>query len=158
VHSAPTIAFFVFALVLGIAAIQALIWIPIIIWWRRRSRTVLAQLAAAIESETVVRPPEKGNYRGATAPGYPVVTNNGVIALTRRRLVFLTLTGKSIEIPLTEVTGLRESKVFKASAAGGKKHLVIQTPAGEIGFYVSDNAAWINAITSVRQQWDRPAG
>jgi hypothetical protein len=157
VHSASTIIFFVFALVLGIAAIQALVWIPIIVWWRRRSRAARAQLAVAIESETVVRPPEKGTYRGATAPGYPVVRNSGVITLTGRRLVFLTLTGKTIDIPVNEITGLREAKVFKASAAGGKNHLIIQTPSGEIGFFVPDNAAWMNAITSVRQQWDRPA-
>jgi hypothetical protein len=146
VHTAWSIVAFVFALLLGIAALQAMIWIPIIMWWRRRSRAARAQLAAAIESETVLRPPEKGNYRGATATGYPFVKNNGVIALTRRRLVFLTLTGKWIEIPLAEITGLRESKVFMASAAGGAMHLVIRIRSGEIGFFVSDNAAWINAL------------
>lgn len=105
----------------------------------------------------MVRPPEKGNYRGATAPGHPVVKHNGVIDLTSRRLVFVTLTGKSIEIPMAEITALRESKVFKASAAGRRTHLIIGIPSGEIGFIVSDNAAWINDITTARQQWQRVA-
>jgi hypothetical protein len=136
-------------IVLGIAALQALVWIPIIVRWRHKSRAAFAQLAAAIDSETVVRPPEKGVYRGATAPGYPVVSNNGRIALTERRLIFVTITGKIIEIPCTAIVGVHESKVFKASARGGNSHLVVQIPSGEIAFYVSSNVDWINAITTL---------
>jgi hypothetical protein len=33
---------------------------------------------------------------------------------------------------------------------GGRSHLIVQIPTGEIGFYVSSNADWINAITSLR--------
>ena len=50
-----------------------------ILWWRRKSGAAAARLAAAIESETVLRPPEKAIYRGTTAPGYPGVNNNGTI-------------------------------------------------------------------------------
>ncbi|MGO9354322.1 MAG: hypothetical protein ACLP3C_27080 [Mycobacterium sp.] len=94
---------FVLLLVFGIAALQALIWIPIILWLRRRYRDALGRLSAEIQSETVLRPPEKARYRGATPPNYPRVSNNGVIALTKRRLVFLTVTGKSTEIPVSEI-------------------------------------------------------
>jgi hypothetical protein len=104
VHDAPTVALFVVLLVMGILAVNAMVWIPIIIWWRRKSRAIQAQLAATIESEGAIRPPEKANYRGASAPGFPIVNNSGVIALTRRRLILLTLTGKSIEVPLTAIT------------------------------------------------------
>ena len=46
--------------------------------------------------------------------------NNGWMALTRRRLVFLTLTGQTIEIPLGDITGAREERVFRAvSPAAG---------------------------------------
>ena len=155
-HTPSETTVFVVVLVLGIVALQAVIWIPIIIWWRHKSRAAQARLAAAIESEPLIRAPEKGNYRGATAPGYPVVKNSGVIALTTRRLVFITLTGKSIEIPLAEITGVRESKVFKAAATGGVMHLIVRVPSGEIGFFVPDNAAWINAIMTARQQGNRP--
>lgn len=148
-HNAWTVVEFVALLILGIAAVQALVWIPIIVWWRRKARAASAQLAAAIESETAIRPPEKGNYRGATAPGYPVVNNNGTIALTDRRLIFVTTTGKLIEIPAAEIMGVREAKVFKASVRGGRSHLIVQLRSGEIAFYVSSNPDWINAITSL---------
>jgi hypothetical protein len=142
---------FIVLLVLGILGVQAVIWIPIIVWFRRRSRRVAAELAAELAGETVVRPPEKGNYRGATAPGYPVVTNSGLIALTKRRLVFRTLTGKAIDIPLNAITGVREASVFKGSVVGGRKHLIVAAAAGEIGFYVSDNAGWLAALSPGRQ-------
>jgi hypothetical protein len=150
VHNAWSVVEFVLLLVLGIAAVQALIWIPIIVWWRRRARAAKARLAAAIEAEVTIRPPEKGVYRGATAPGYPSVNNNGTIALTDRRLIFITVTGKIIDIPRAEIIGAREAKVFKSSVRGGRSHLIVQIPAGEIAFYASSNADWLNAITSLR--------
>jgi hypothetical protein len=61
---------FVLLLVLGIAALQALIWIPIIVWLARRYRDALGRLSAETQSENVLRPPEKARYRGATAPNY----------------------------------------------------------------------------------------
>jgi hypothetical protein len=143
------VAEFIALLILGIAAVQALIWIPIIVWWRRRARAAKQRLEAAIESETRIRPPEKGLYRGATAPGYPAVNNNGTIALTARRLVFITVTGKLIDIPVTEIVGVREAKAFKTAVRGGRSHLIVQLRSGEVAFYVASNADWIAAITAL---------
>jgi hypothetical protein len=141
---------FVVLLVVGILAVLVLIWIPILIWLRRRSHVVADQLTREIAGETVVRAPEKGSYRGATAAGYPAVKNTGLIALTKRRLVFRTLTGKSIDVPVESITGVRESTVFKGSVVGGQKHLVIETTAGEVGFYVfSGIADWVAGITAL---------
>lgn len=140
-------AVFVVLLVIGILAVLVLVWIPIVVWLRRRSRAVESQLASEIEGESVVRAPEKGSYRGATAPGYPVVKNTGLIALTRQRLVFRTLTGKTIDVPVETITGVREATVFKGSVVGGQQHLIVETAAGEIGFYVfSGIADWIAAL------------
>lgn len=94
----------------------------------------------------MIRPPEKGIYRGSTAPDYPAVNNNGAIALTDRRLIFVTITGRIIDIPRTEIIGVREAKVFKTSVREGRSHLIVQIPSGEIGFYVSSNIDWINAL------------
>jgi hypothetical protein len=151
VHHAWNIVGIVLLLVLGIAAAQALIWIPIIVRWRRKASAASAQLAAAIESETAIRSPEKGVYRGTTAPGYPVVSNNGTIALTERRLIFVTVTGKLIDIPVAEIVGVREAKVFNSSVRGGRSHLIVRLRSGEVAFYVLSNADWINAITSLRK-------
>jgi len=149
VHDAWSITANVALIVLGIAALQGLIWIPIIMWLRRKRRAANAALATALESETVVRSPEKGIYRGATAPGYPGVNNNGVIALTAHRLVFTTVTGRMIDIPTSEITGVREAKTFKGAVRGGRTHLIVQTRSGEIGFYVPNVGDWINAIRTV---------
>jgi hypothetical protein len=141
---------FVVLLVVGILVVLVLIWIPVLAWLRRRSRAVAEQLGTEIEGETVVRAPEKGSYRGATAPGYPVVKNTGLIALTRRRLVFRTLTGHLIQVPVESIVGVREATVFKGSVVGGQKHLIVETSTGQIGFYVfSGIADWIAAITTL---------
>jgi len=141
---------FVILLVVGILAVLVVIWIPIVIWLRRRSGATAERLTTEIQGETVLRPPERGSYRGATAAGYPVVKNTGLIALTQRRLVFRTLTGKTIDVPVASITGVRESTVFKGSVVGGQTHLVVETAAGEIGFYVfAGIAPWIAALTTL---------
>ncbi|OBF17462.1 hypothetical protein A5725_24180 [Mycobacterium kubicae] len=145
-HDAGKVVTFVLLLVLALTTLQALIWVPIIIRLRRRYKAAYARLVADTEGETVLRHTEKATYRGATAPGYPAINNNGVIALTKRRLAFLTVTGHSIHIPLDAITGVREAKVFKRSATGSKSHLLVQLPGGEVGFFVVDNAAWVSAI------------
>lgn len=134
------------ALVAGVLAVTGLAGLVVVLAYRRRYRAAVAALTGQIEADGILRPFEKGVYRGATAPGYPAVKNNGRIALTRRRLVFVTLTGVTIEIPLDAITGLRQSTVFKASVAGGYTHLVVATASGEIGFYVTDLPAWLQAL------------
>lgn len=143
-------ALFVVLLVVGIVALLVLIWIPIMVWLRRRSSATAEQLSAEIEGESVLRMPEKGYYRGSTAPGFPAVKNTGLIALTQRRLVFRTLTGHLIEVPVESITGVREAAVFSGSVVGGQAHLIVQTSAGEIGFYVFAGIAdWIAALETL---------
>lgn len=134
------------AVIAAVVAAFGLVVLVVVLVYRRRYRAAAAELTRQIEAEGILRPFEKGVYRGATAPGYPVVKNNGRIALTRRRLVFVTLTGVTVEIPLDAITGLRQSTVFKASVAGGYTHLVVATAAGEIGFYVTDLPTWLQAL------------
>jgi len=55
---------------------------------------------------------------------------------------------RSLTFP-AQITGVREAKVFKTSVRGGRPHLIVQIPAGEITFYVSSNADWISAIRTV---------
>jgi hypothetical protein len=144
------ITVFVVVLVVGILAVIAVVCGAIVMWLRRRSDAVAEALAAEIEGETVLLAPEKGSYRGATAAGYPTVKNTGLIALTARRLVFRTLTGKAIDVPVDAITGVRDATVFKGSVVGGQKHLIVATASGEIGFYVfSGIGDWIAALSSL---------
>ena len=141
-----SVALHVLAVVVGISVVLALIAVPFIVVFRRRYVSAGKLLNSELKIEEILMAPAKGVYRGATAAGYPAVRNNGWMALTRRRLVFLTLTGKTIEIPLNAVIGLREARVFNGGVAGGWTHLVIRTHAGEIGFFTSGNAAWLAAL------------
>ena len=119
-------------------------------WLRRRAEAASGQLSAELEGETLVLPPEKGSYRGSTAAGFPRVKNTGLIALTRRRLVFRTLTGKTIEVPLASITGVRSATVFNGSVVGGQTHLIVATATGEVGFYVfSGIGEWVTALTAL---------
>lgn len=87
-------------LVLAIAGIQALFWIPFTIWLRRKSRRQRVSLTDEVTAagETIKRGPESALYRGS-AFGYSQVSGNGVILLTDRRLLFRKLTGGRIDAP-----------------------------------------------------------
>ncbi len=52
-------------------------------------------------------------------------------------------------LPVAEIIGVREAKVFKTSVRGGRSHLIVKLPSGEVAFYVASNADWINAITAL---------
>lgn len=143
-----SVAVQVVLLVVGIVVVLALIAVPIVLGYRRKYRAAAQRAAAQIVAERVVRPFEKGVYRGSSAPGYPAVKNNGRIALTRQRIVFVTLTGTTIDIPLASITGLRTATSFQNSVAGGWTHLVIRTHAGEIAFFVKDLAAWVRDLAA----------
>lgn len=145
-------------LVVGVLVVLGTIAGVVVLIYRGKYRAAAGRLRTELAAETIVRPFESGNYRGATAPGYPRVKNNGRIALTRRRLVFLTLTGTTISVPLDSITGLRLAKVFKGSVAGGWTHLVIRTAGGEIGFYVKDTGSWLHSLGEATGLSPEPTG
>ncbi|MGW4247879.1 hypothetical protein [Nocardia sp. NPDC004722] len=138
----------VVCIVLGALAIQ-LIWIPIVIHFRRKNARLDQELAAAMAAESIIRPMERGVYRGSTVPGAPNVSNNGRIGLTARRLVFRTATSKLIEIPVSAITGAHEAKVFKGAIRGGSTHLVISTHTGDYGFLLPNPAEWIATLDNL---------
>lgn len=129
-----------------ILAFVALAVVPIVIIAKRGSRRIRAELPAMLAGEPALAGPENALYRSGSGP-YPKVKGNGVLVLTEQRLVFRILIGRSIDIPLGEITGVREAKTFQGNWSGGRQHLIVQTGAGEVGFFVEDNAAWIAAIT-----------
>jgi hypothetical protein len=139
----------VVVLVAGILAAQLMARGSVLVWFRRRRQVIASRLESELAAETIIRSPEPGSYRGATVDGYPIANNDGMIALTRRRLVFQTLTGKVIEVPVTDIVGVREAEVFKTAVKAGQRHLIVQTSSGDIGFFVSDNAAWIASLATV---------
>jgi hypothetical protein len=142
-------------LVLGIVAVVALVqvavWVPVIRSIRKRSAaavsTIGADLAAA--GEAVVRGPESVVYRGGSEH-FPRVKGNGALALTSQRLVFRFLVKNGFEVPTDRIRSAREELWFKGAAKGGRMHLVLALEGGdEVGFYTSDNDAWISAIRAL---------
>lgn len=143
------IAITIILIVVGVAVVVALIALPIVLIYRNKYRAAAERLDTELAAETIIRRLERGNYRGSTAPGFPTVKNSGRIALTRRRVVFVTFTGTTISVPLDTITGLRLSTVFKGSVVGGWTHLVLRTAGGEVGFFVPDTSAWLQALGEV---------
>lgn len=136
----------VVAVALGLAGLM--------IWLRARTHRAREAMAAALATDPAIRGPEPALYRGGSGP-YPRVKGNGLIALTRTGLIFRIYVGKSVEIPLADVTAIREDKWFQGARMGGKVHLILVTTAGEAGFYVRDNAAWIAALEAARTSAER---
>ena len=136
----------------GVGLIQAAIWIPLIRKWRRRSAAFDTALQAEMltSGERTIMGPERAIYRGATMT-YGSVKGNGTILLTDRRLLFRKITGGVVEVPVAKITATRQESWFLRSKVGGRTHLVVETndPA-EVGFFVTDLAAWERALASLR--------
>jgi hypothetical protein len=136
-------------LVVGILGLQVLIWIPILLWLRRKTAAMQAQLAAdlAASGEKVLRAPEPGLYTGATER-FSKVNGNAVIALTDKRLVVRKVVGEGCEVPLAELTGVREDKWFRR-AYRGRLNVIVQLAGGvEVGFiaHPEHHAAWMDEL------------
>ncbi len=139
----------VVAILVGLGLLQAAIWLPIVRRLRRLPGRLQAELASS--GETVLRGPERGTYRGSTAPGYPRAAGTGVVALTDRRLAFRPIVGRAIDVPTSHIEGIRLEKWFLGSMRAGSVHVVLQLrDGGEVGFLVADPGAWSAAL--------RPAG
>jgi hypothetical protein len=142
------IALSIVLLLLAIAGLQAAIWIPLIIWFRRRTRRWEASFRdeLAASGEALRRGPEPANYEGASF-GYTQVKGSGVIVLTDQRLLFRKLTGGRIDLPLSEVAGLREVNSFLNSYRIGRRFLILRLKNhDEVGFIVRDQPAWMSAV------------
>ncbi|MGH7330034.1 MAG: hypothetical protein ACREJX_16940 [Polyangiaceae bacterium] len=141
----------VLAIAGGVAGLQAAIWIPFIMIWSKKRAEFDARFERerAESGEKILRGPEKGVYNGSTQ-NYGSVKGNGRMWLTDKRIVFCKMTGGVVEIPLANVRGTREAKVFLRSISAGYMHFIVDTAdRAEVGFYVSDNAAWARDLASI---------
>ncbi|MEU0544726.1 hypothetical protein ABZ319_33110 [Nocardia sp. NPDC005978] len=146
------VALLVIGIVLAVLVVQLLWIVPVVLHFRRENERLDRELAASMAAETIIRPMERGSYRGSTVPGAPKVKNTGRIGLTARRLVFRTATSRLVEIPVSTMTGVRESKGFNGAVHGGTTHLVVTTSDGEYGFIVADPAEWTALLDGVVQR------
>lgn len=139
----------VVALVLGILAVNGVIWFFIVSWLRGRLRRAEAELRARVAAspgERFVLEPAMGSFRGATAR-FGRVKGVALVALTDRRLLFAKASGGEGELALAELKGAREEKWFLGARMGGRTHLVVTLADGcDVGFIVTDHPRWLAAL------------
>jgi hypothetical protein len=137
----------VVVLVLTILAVNALMWVVLLVWLRGRLRRCDAQVRALVQAgEQFLVEPAIGTYRGAT-DRYGKVKGTGVVALTDRRVLCAKAVGALVEVPLADVVGVREDKWFLRSYSGGRQHVIMKLRDGvEVGFQVRDHARWMDLL------------
>jgi hypothetical protein len=138
-------------LIAAILIVEALIWIPVLFWLRRRSTQLAESMRqeALLSGERFVIEPESALYRGGTG-GFSFVKGNGVIALTDKRVLFRKAVGGPIEAPLSEIADVSENKWFLRSYMNGRTHVILHLRDGrQIGFFVGDHEKWMDALRSV---------
>ncbi len=134
-------------LVLGILAINALVLIPVLLLLKRLPGVLRAEMLGA--GERPVRGPERASYQGATGQ-YSKVRGSGAAALTEQALIFRPLVGRRIEVPLGELTAVREDKWFRRGYRGGRNHLILKLKSGvEVAFMFEDHAGWMVAFRTI---------
>ena len=111
--------------------------------WRRRHRDQQAQQYPA--GEQPLRGPERAYFQ-RLAGDYPPVSSNGRLTLTATHLIFTSVIGTDVSVPLRDVEAARQQQIRRFHRGGHDSQLVIATRSGQIGFLVSDPAAWAGAI------------
>ncbi len=142
----------IFILISGIIIIQALVWIIIFWWMKKKSRKLSHKILekCRMTDEEIIIEPKSGLCRVSNTR-FGKVNGNGVICLTKNKLIFEMLTGQSIEISRSEIADATVEESFngKRAFATGGKYLVIKTKDGSrIGFLIKDAKLWVQKIAS----------
>ena len=138
---------FVVLLVLAVVAANALLGIPVIVWFRRKRTASLGVLGRELvdTDEQTQFGPDRAQYRGGTG-SHPATRSNGFLQLTDRRLLFLKLAGGRIEIDRSDIATVVEEREYLGHVHPGKNHLVITTNTGVVGFVVTDPVSWVELL------------
>jgi len=131
-------------LVVAILAAQGLLWGVFMLWLRWQAARLRRDLQRS--GEEVLAGPEPAHYQGSTGERAMIKTL-GVIALTRRRLVFRTPFGIGIELPISQVTSVKDSKWFLGGFRGGRRFLIVRVADGsEFAFMVRHHRRWMREL------------
>ncbi len=131
----------IFGLVIGI---NAIIWLFIF----KRFGTLKDKLReeAANRGEVVVYGPERVRYMGWNVH-YGQAKNLGMMVVTDRRIVFMRLYGKEVDISHDEIESiLTESEMMKRYYPKHNKFSVVTRDHGELLFSAGDRDRWVREI------------
>ena len=136
-------------LVIGIFVLEALIWIPIVIWMRRKSARLAkdTQDSIVLSGEHVVLGPQSILFRRPMFRRFGVAGGNAMATLTEKRLIITLLVGSKLEIPLCDIVEVKESKWFRGSYRGGYTHVILKLQDGkDMALLVTDPERWIEGL------------
>jgi len=122
-------------------------------------RSVLAnarrRLDSALKGEEIVIPPTSANFFGTRSRNGTRLRGNGILALTRRRLVFaMALPPNTLEIPLERIRDAVETTSFNGkSIFRPLLRVAYETDDGsaESAWYLKDVPRWIEALAPARE-------
>jgi hypothetical protein len=144
------IVLLVVGLLTVIALIQVVVWSVVLGRLRRLPERTQDELKQA--GQKLVRAPERAQYRGGTG-SWSKVTGLGVLALTKKQLVFRKVTGGKVDVPLDQIAGVRTDPRFRRRRMG-RPHLILELRSGdEVGYLVDPPDAWAAAL---RQATGKP--
>jgi hypothetical protein len=142
------IVLMVAGILMGVAAINLAVWLPIL----RKLKRLPDLLREELAGERISIGPERADYRGATAT-YGRVKGLGVAALTDRRLAFRKAIGKPVDVPADQIVGVREDRVFLRSVVGGRRHVIVKLADGtEVGYFFQSPEHWLGALRLIAEE------
>lgn len=136
-------------IILLMLALNVLIWIPIIVWMRRKSARLAQETkdSSMLSGEKTILGPESVLFQKPMFHRIGVIGGNAVATLTDKRLVISPLAGSRVEIPLEDITEIRESKWYRANYRGGYTHVILTLQDGkEVALLVIDPERWIEGL------------
>lgn len=141
-------------LVIGILVLEAIIWVPIVMFMRRRSAGLAkeAEDSIMLAGEHAVVGPESILFRKPMFRRFGVVGGNAVATLTDKRIIIDQLVGSKIEIPLDDIIEVKESKWFRGCYRGGLTNVILKLQdGGEVSLLVKDPRPWLEGFRSARK-------
>jgi len=136
-------------IILLVFAANALIWIPVIVWMRRRSARLAkdTQDSITLSGEQTILGPESVLFQKPMFHRFGVIGGNAVATLTDKRLVISPLAGSRVEIPLSDIVEIRQSKWYRGNYRGGYTHVILTLQDGkEVALLVIDPERWVEAL------------
>jgi hypothetical protein len=132
---------------LVVELVFAAVGIPLIV---RRNGRRAREAPPPVVGPGALRGPEKGSYEGGTG-SFPKVSGRCTITLTESSLRFDRRIGKTVDIPVDSVRGVRTATTWFGSWRGGNVFVIVQTTEGDAGFLVRDADGWASAIADAAQ-------
>lgn len=141
-------------IILLVLAINVAVWIPIILWYRKKKAALLreAEDSILLAGEHAVIEPRSALVRRPILRWLGVQSGNAVVALTDRRLIIKPLVGPQTDIPRDDIVEVSESKWYGGNYVAVYTHVVLRLEDGQrFAIVVKDPQPWLEGLESSRR-------